>query len=173
MKRTRLIRAASLAALLGASAIAIALLAQTRFAQAQARQREALVQHTALAQRLRQTLAEQEKEALLAVQRERFARLDAGAPLWTDRIAQLQRQPGFAGVELALTAPAGGLIVTQLLQFDARVRHEGEFLELLTALQTGATVRPRRCALARLPDDAGLSVRCTLERVALRGAVKP
>ncbi|WP_417068241.1 hypothetical protein [Niveibacterium terrae] len=183
MKRSRfrMIRALSLAALLAASGTAAALWSQARRDQAQS----ALDQASASRQKIdaRLQAVQDEKTALLRAQSRiaelgRRAALGAGTrPEWAQQLARIQRKLNlaeFAGEFAPPSRQSAPALCATPLKIKTRLRHEGEFLRLIAALQTGAIVLPRRCTLQRQTGQTpNITAECDLDWLTLDLAPAP
>jgi len=179
MKRSRfrLLLALSLAALMSASGTVAGLWSLARKDLAQSALDQAIASRQKIGARLQS--AQDEKAGLKRAQ----LRIDAlgkrglvGAGLraeWAENLAKARRELNLAEFDSEFAAPSpsgepGPSLCASSLMIKTRLRHEGEFLRLIAALQAGAIVLPRHCALERLAGDSpGITAECTLDRLTL------
>jgi hypothetical protein len=179
MKRTRsrLIRALSLAALMAAMGTVAALWTQARRDQAQNALDQARDSRLKVNARL-QTMQDQKARLMRAQLRlEALGKrgvLGTGKPAeWAQNLARTRRELGLAEFASAFAPPPpsgqpGPELCASSLTIKTRLRHEGEFLRLIAALQADAIVLPRRCSLERQAGETpAITAECELDWVTL------
>lgn len=175
--RSRLIRALSLAALMAASGTAAALWSLSRKDQAQSALDQTRISRQKIGARLQ---AVQDQNASLMRAQQRIEELDRRAMVgtghraeWAQSLARIKQELRIAefSCEIAPPPPSrqpGPSLTANALRLKTRLRHEGEFLRLIAALQRGAIVLPRRCALEpQSAETPSITAECELDRVTL------
>lgn len=179
MKRTRsrLIRSLSLAALMAASGTAAALWSLARRDQAQSALDLARDSRLKINARL-QTVQDQ-KAGLMRAQLRLEALSKRGVlgtgqhAEWAQNLARTRRELNLAEFASEFAPPPRSeqpspKLCASSLKIKTRLRHEGEFLRLIAALQAGAIVLPRRCTLERQAGETpAITAECELDWVTL------